>query len=183
MQRAISFLVVYVSFTTISGFSAKAQDLNQLKAFSCDGLVLHETTLQQFKSKYRPTSYIRNHESCDRKNGVESFTVIPMTAPCDAILCEFFDGRVFRLTIVYTAERVTRLGGFEGITNTIMMKYGAPTQSGSTTGTNKVHEWRLPEAKRCARLGDGDSVIFTVWATNAEERLADRRAANTNLGF
>lgn len=216
MVRCIAVLLAgtscAVALTTgVANSRAESGLQTSLGEVTFDGLTIGSTTLNEFIIHCRNRQRARNpkwRRSCrrnggDGKYGVESFTITG--APnCDAIECDFVNGRLYKISVLYLAQRVDKIGGVDAIVETITSRFGlsspAVREERSADGDKRtiVYTWESPERSRHFRVGERISLTthcnialrvissaakLEIVDASAESTLSERRVKNANLGF
>ncbi len=187
MKRLMAYLVVGAILTVADGSLAVTARADSLAGFTFDGLVIGRTGLNNIRSRYGNMRCSRNENQSDIKHGVEAYVVVDVPN-CDGILCEFLDGTLYKIGVIYNARRVNNLGGVDAMMSTITRRYGlSPTLSQATTTDGKdktVCTWESPpDARRAEVTILPSAAILVVVNTSAEAKLQARRVKSVNLGF
>jgi hypothetical protein len=191
MIRPMTCVLALTTCFVVQAAGAADPKSDSLGSFEFDGLKIGATTLDQFKAKYRADSLgprcASNENESDESNGVASVIVIRIPH-CDGIVCDFLDGTLYKIDVLYYDRTVEKMGGVVSMVNALNTRFGLePKLEQITTRSHEkgtMHTWNSAGGGRRAEFNIIPTVTrLEVVDTRAEARLNDRRAKNINLGF
>jgi hypothetical protein len=138
------------------------------------------TSIAEFSRRF--PQQLKNSKPADEKLGLKS--IVATTAEGDGIEVEFFNGKAYKIDLIYTAARINEMGGIEVFTRKIVERLGAFDDTVSAPGTGYRNIWNRANVNRRAELSViSSAVMVSVIDTSIEAAVKDQRAKSLDLGF
>ena len=102
----------------------------------------------------------------------------------DLLVLRFVDGKLCTMSVAYSSETLTKLGGWQTVYQRLMAKLGPPRETPDTIEANKSAIWLFPDQNRTFTMGPTESgLLVTICDLNATSELSKKREAKVNIGF
>lgn len=157
--------------------SVFAEEASKLATFKFEGTPIGMTLTQFLKQK---PAAIYDADGSEPANGLKSY-LLTQTAAADGAQCYFLDGRLYSINVIYNAERIDKMGGVEQVCKKLVSTFGKPSDA-QQADEKVLVIWK--DSKYDARfLFANKHAALLFKETSAVERLNERRAKNSSLGF
>ncbi len=102
----------------------------------------------------------------------------------DLLVLRFVDGKLCTMSVAYSPETLTKLGGWQTVYQRLIAKLGPPRETPDTIEANKSAIWLFPDQNRTFTMGPtGSGLLVTICDLNATSDLSKKRQAKVNIGF
>jgi hypothetical protein len=171
------------------GFSVNAfaddhtpEQINAVKAFAIEGLGLG-ATYSEIKAKYPDIEFLS--EDSDSKVGLAVWRTFS-TKKMDAVRFYIFNGKLFKISIFYTAETLIKFGGDDTIHQKLVEKYGKEDESDPDENNSVDYTWQFFDDNRYVNYHvlKQSGCAFVIVADKEQSRqLTEKRKSQADVGF
>jgi hypothetical protein len=179
-----SLLSFFVSFgLNAFGDDGHTEEQNKaVKEFVVEGIGLG-ATYSEIKAKYPDIEFMK--EDSDAKVGLAVWRTFS-TKKVDAVRFYIFNGKTYKISIFYTAETLSKFGGYETIYQKLVAKYGKEDESSPDEKSLCDYTWQFFDANRYINYNvvkENSCGFVIVVDKELSRQLSEKRKSQADVGF
>ena len=167
---------------TSTGDIHTSEQNSAIKEFKFEGVGLG-ATFTEVKTKY-PDLKLEKDKSDPNVNLAVWVNYDLNTA--DAVDYYFFNGKVFKLEIIYLPKTLEKIGGYETIHERLVLKYGKEDQNLPNEKEICDYSWQFYDANRFLEywaVSEGDDACLMIMDKKLARELSKMRKDKADVGF
>ena len=179
----VGFLCFPIGFAVNAfGDDRTAEQNKAAKDFTVEGLGLG-ATYTAIKAKYPYIEFIS--KDSDSNVGLAVWRTFS-TKKVDAVRFYIFNGKLYKISIFYTAETLTKFGGYDTIYQKLVEKYGKEDESSPDEKSLCDYTWQLFDVNRFINytvVKESGAGFVIVADKELSRQLTEKRKSQADVGF